>query len=387
MDPGSVLRVGIVANEPSGDILGASLIKAIRQCVPNASFEGVGGPEMISQGCNTLYPMERLSVMGLIEVLKHLPELLSIRKGLLRHFSDNPPDVFIGIDAPDFNLDLERKLKQRGIPTVHYVCPTVWAWRPKRVKKIRAAADLVLSIFPFEKEFLKPHGVNAAYVGHPLADDIAMDTDASAARKRLGLDPHARFIALLPGSRLSEIETLSADFLRAAAICAGKYPDLQFVVPLINQKVRERFEQILNEVSPQLAVTLVDGHSRDAMQAAELVLTASGTATLEALLLKRPMVVAYRLNRLTYWIVDTFNLVNVPYVSMANLLSEEPLAAEFIQDAVTPEALSGALIDLLDAPEKTAQIARSYARLHNELKQDAGARSAEAVLALVKKHA
>ncbi|MCG8429389.1 MAG: lipid-A-disaccharide synthase [Chromatiales bacterium] len=382
-----MLRVGIVANEPSGDILGASLMKAMIAQYPDVSFEGVGGPEMIREGCNSLVPLEKLSVMGLVEVLKHLPELLSIRKRLLRHFRDNPPDVFIGIDAPDFNLTLERKLKEQGVPTVHYVCPTVWAWRPKRVKKIRAATDLVLSIFPFEKAFLKPHGVTAAYVGHPLADEIPLESDQQQAKRDLGLDPDTQYIALLPGSRLSEIEALSADFLKTASQCRARYPDLKFVVPLINQRVKERFQQICDEVAPELPITSIEGHSRTVMQAAELVLTASGTATLEALLLKRPMVVAYRLNSLTYWIVKTFNLVKVPYVSMANLLSKEPLAKEYIQDAATPGALSETIIELLQSPEKVAEIKAAYRTLHTELRQDAGSKAAEAVLALVKKDA
>ena len=378
-----MLRVGIVANEPSGDILGASLMKAMLAINPDIQFEGVGGPEMIAQGCNSLVAMEKLSVMGLVEVLKHLPELLSIRKKLYRYFSDNPPDVFIGIDAPDFNLGLERKLKSVGIPTIHYVCPTVWAWRPKRIKKIRAAADLVLSIFPFEQAFLQPRGVNSVYVGHPLADEIPIDADQNAAKKRLGLKQSQQYIALLPGSRVSEVEKLAGDFLQTAALCVQKSPDLKFIVPMINRRVRETFEQIMDEVDVNPPVHLVDGQSRDVMLASEVVLVASGTATLEAMLLNKPMVVAYRLNKLTYWIIKTFKMIKIPYVSMANLLSKEPLAPEFIQDDITPERLADALLGFLSSDEKVLNIKEKYSALHAQLKQNAGQKAAEAVLDLV----
>lgn len=378
-----MLKIGIVANEPSGDLLGAGVIREIRKRHPDAQFEGVGGPLMMAEGCHSLYSMERLSVMGLVEVLKHLPELLSIRRRLRKHFLQHPPDVFIGIDAPDFNLGLETKLKKSGIATVHYVSPTVWAWRPGRVAKIRAAVDLMLSIFPFEAEFLERHRVPVRYVGHPLADEIPLHNDRAAARTALGVADRPHVVALLPGSRVGEIESLSAIFIQAAQRLVERYPDAHFLVPLITRRTRTAFEAILNREAPDLPVTLVDGQARAVMVAADVVLTASGTATLEALLLKRAMVVAYRLNPLTYWIVKRFNLVRIPYVAMANLLTGEELAPEFIQDAATPEALAGALSELLESPQRVNDIQRRYTELHRTLQQDSSRKAAEAVLGLI----
>lgn len=378
-----MLKVGIVANEPSGDLLGAGVIREIKKRYPDARFEGVGGPLMIGEGCRSLFSMDRLSVMGLIEVLKHLPELLSIRKKLLTHFRQDPPDVFIGIDAPDFNLGLETALKKSGIPTVHYVSPTVWAWRPGRVKKIRAAVDLMLSIFPFEAEFLQQHQVPVQYVGHPLADEIPFQNDRQTARAVLGVADRPHVVAMLPGSRVGEIESLSATFIRAALQLTERYPDAHFLVPLINERTRMAFEAVLNREAPDLPVTLVDGQARAVMVAADVVLTASGTATLEAMLLRRAMVVAYRLNPLTYWIVNRFNLVKIPYVAMANLLADEALAPEFIQDAATPEALADALSELLESPERVRHIQQRYGELHETLQQDSSRKAAEAVLSLI----
>ncbi len=378
-----MLRIGIVANEPSGDLLGAGVIREIRKRHPDACFEGVGGPLMIEQGCRTLFSMERLSVMGLVEVLKHLPELLSIRRQLRNHFLLDPPDLFIGIDAPDFNLGLERALKQAGIPTAHYVSPTVWAWRPGRVKKIRAAVDLMLTIFPFEAEFLRQHQVPVRYVGHPLADEIPLQNDRAAARMALDVVNKPHVIALLPGSRMGEVGSLSTTFIRAALRLTERYPDAHFLVPLVNQRIRMAFEAILNREAPDLSVTLIDGEARSVMIAADVVLTASGTATLEAMLLKRAMVVAYRLNALTYWIVRRFNLVRIPYVAMANLLAGEALAPEFIQDEATPEALADALSALLESPARVNHIQECYEQLHITLQQDSSRKAAEAVLSLI----
>lgn len=377
-----MLKVGIVANEPSGDLLGAGLMREIRRMVPEVEFEGVGGPLMLAEGCNSLFPMERLSVMGLVEVLKHLPELLSIRRRLVSHFSRRPPDLFIGVDAPDFNLGLERRLRQRGIKTVHYVSPTVWAWRPKRVKKIRAAVDLMLSIFPFEAAFLERHRVPVRYVGHPLADEIPLHNDQAAARQRIGVEGQAPVIAILPGSRVGEIEMLGETFLHAALLLQKRNPDVRFLVPMVNRRTREAFEIIRERVAPDLPLRLFDGEGRTLLEAADLVLTASGTATLEALLYKRPMVVAYRLNPVTYWIVKRFNLVRIPYVAMANLLADEALAPEFIQDEATPEALATALGELLDSAQRVADIKQRYQVLHATLQQDSSRQAARAVLTL-----
>jgi lipid-A-disaccharide synthase len=377
------LRIGIVANEASGDILGSGLIQALRDLYPDIQFEGVGGPRMIAEGCDSLFPMERLSVMGLVEVLKHLPELLSIRRALVRRFLANPPDLFIGVDAPDFNLGLERKLKQAGIPTIHYVCPSVWAWRPKRVKKIRQAADLVLSILPFEKEFLEKHRVGVAYIGHPLADEIPLDTDQQEARRKLGISQDETLVALLPGSRVSEVEAHAEIFLGAAKLCRKSVPGMRFLVPLVNDATQEVFGKILEQIAPQLPVTQLVGNSREAMLAADALLVASGTATLEGMLLKRPMVVAYRLHWLTHWILKTFNLVKIRFVSLANLVAGEELAPEFIQEQATPEALARELTGILQSPERVAYIRERCGEIHREMRLDASHTAATEVLRLL----
>ncbi len=378
-----MLKVGIVANEPSGDLLGAGLMRALRQQRPEVAFQGVGGPLMAREGLDSLYPMERLSVMGLTEVVRHLPELLAIRRDLRRHFLSERPDVFIGIDAPDFNLGLERRLKQAGIPTVHYVSPTVWAWRPGRVKGIRRAVDLMLSIFPFEVRFLQQHRVPVAYVGHPLADQIPLEVDPDAARVRLSIPNKVSVIALLPGSRMSEIEALGETFLRTAMLLQRERPGMRFLVPLVSPGTRRAFEEIRGRVAPDLPLTLLDGGARDAMLAADAVLTASGTATLEALLLERPTVVAYRVSPVTYWLVTRFKLVKTPYIAMANLLAGEQIAPEFLQDAATPEALSAAVLELLDSPGRVGRIQQVCHRVHRELRRDASREAARAVLELV----
>jgi len=378
-----MLRVAIVANEISGDLLGAGLMRALRELQGDVVFEGVGGPRMLEQGCKTLFPMERLSVMGLVEVLKHLPELLSIRRQLADHFLANPPDVFIGIDAPDFNLGLETKLKKAGIPTVHYVSPTVWAWRPGRVHKIKAAVNLLLSIFPFETEFLQKHQVPVSYVGHSLADEIPLENDKSEVRSRLGLDRNKPVIAILPGSRMSEIRGLAENFLGAACWCLEREPELHFVTPLVNATAREAFEQKIKTVAPDLPILLLDGQARDAITAADVVLTASGTATLETLLLTRPMVVGYRMQRLTFWILKHLNLVKVPYIAMANLLANKGLAPEYIQEMCTAENLGKALLTFLQSPQQVAEIQQTYRKIHRDMRQNSSHKAAEAILALL----
>lgn len=378
-----MLTVGIVANEASGDLLGAGLIAAIKKRVPDARFIGVAGPRMQAVGCETLAPMERLSVMGLFEVLRHLRELLAIRRSLLHHFLTFRPDLFIGVDGPDFNLWLEERLRAAGIRTVHLVSPTVWAWRPKRVKRLRRAMDLMLSIFPFEIDFLRKQGVPALYVGHPLADEIPLEVRRAEARRRLGLEESGTLIALLPGSRAGEVQRLAGPFLGAARWCLEQRPELRFITPLVSPTLRALFEDRLQREAPGLPITLVDGRSQDVITAADLVLTASGTATLETLLLKRPMVVAYRLNALTYWVIKRFDLIKVPYVAMANLLAGECLAPELIQDRCRPELLGEALLGFLDDPERVRTIQERYTEIHRELRCDASARAAEAVLNLL----
>lgn len=375
-----MLRIGIVAGEVSGDLLGEGLIGAIRRRVPQAAFEGVAGPRMAAQGCATLYPMERLAVMGLVEVLGRYRELRAARARLIDHFLADPPDVFVGIDAPDFNLGLEARLRAAGIPTVHYVSPTVWAWRRGRLRAIERAVDLMLTLFPFEAEFYREHAVAVRYVGHPLADAIPDHADARAARAALGLPEAGELIALLPGSRESEVGRLAELFVQAAHGCLQRRPGLRFAAPFVSRATRARFEAALAR-HPGLPCTLFDGRSREVMAAADAVLLASGTATLEAMLLKRPMVVAYRLAPLSHWLIR--RLLYIDRYALPNLLAGEALVPEFVQDAATPEALGRALIELLAAPERAARLRERFGALHRTLRQDASARAAEAVLELV----
>ncbi len=377
------MRIGIVANEASGDLLAASVILALRELSPDARFVGVAGPRMAAAGCETLFDQERLSVMGLVEVLKHLPEQLRLRRQLGDYFLAHPPDLFIGVDAPDFNLTLERRLRRAGIPTAHLVSPTVWAWRPGRVKGLRTAVDLVLSIFPFEEPFLRERGVPVRYIGHPLAQEIPFETDRAGARRALDLPTTGQVIALLPGSRVSEVKLLARPFIETAHWCQARRPGLRFIVPLISPRLRRLFEEVLAGSSLAPDLTLVDGQGREAMIAADAVLAASGTATLEALLLKRPMVVGYRVDTLTYGLVKALNLIKVPNVAMANLLAGRELAPEFLQERCRAELMGPALLELLADGPRVAEIQETYARIHRALRRDASREAAKALLELV----
>jgi lipid-A-disaccharide synthase len=372
------LHVGIVAGEASGDNIAADLIQAIRQREPDAVFEGVAGPRMQAAGCFSLYPMEKLSVMGLVEVLKHLPELFAMRRELRRHFLKNPPDIFIGIDAPDFNLSLEKSLKRAGIRTLHYVSPSVWAWRQYRVRKIAASVDCMLTLFPFEARFYSKHKVPARFVGHPLADLIADDVDPLQARKHLGIKHAGPLVALLPGSRVAEVKRLAGDFLKAANWCYERRSDMRFIVPLANNACRTAFEEVLASVNRQLPVTLLSGQGLEAMAAANAVMLASGTATLECMLIKRPMVMAYRLSPLTYQLARL--LVNTPYYSLPNLLADQPLVKEFIQNDISTQALGEETLRLVENPENTRELTTVFTRIHNELRQDASRIAADTVM-------
>jgi lipid-A-disaccharide synthase len=371
------LHVGIIAGEASGDNIGASLMHAIRKREPDAVFEGVGGPRMTEAGCFSLYPMENLSVMGLVEVLKHLPQLMTMRRDLRRHFLETPPDIFIGIDAPDFNLSLERNLKQAGIRTLHYVSPSVWAWRQYRVKKIAASVDCMLTLFPFEARFYREQQVPARFVGHPLADLITDDVDPLQAREHLGIKHQGPLVALLPGSRVGEVKRLAGDFLRAASWCHERRIDTHFVVPVANNACRTVFEDAMTTVNSHLPVTLLNGQGLEAMAAANAVMMASGTATLECTLLKRPMVVAYRLSPLTYQLARL--LVNTPYYSLPNLLAGKPVVKEFIQDDITPEVLGAEVLRLIEDPSHAQELTSVFAQIHDELRQDASRVAADAV--------
>ncbi len=371
----------MVAGEASGDLLGAGLIEALRERFPGAQFEGVAGARMVAAGCHALYPVEELSVMGLVEVLRHLPRLLRLRADLTRHFSATRPDVFVGIDAPDFNLGLERRLKRAGIPTVHYVSPSVWAWRRGRLRGIARAVDLMLTLFPFESAFYREHGLRERYVGHPMADSIAEHIDRPAARAALKLASDGELVALLPGSRRSELRYLAEPFLRTALWLRERRPALRFAAPLATPATRRMFEEIRQRTAPDLPVTIVEGRAREVMAAANVVLAASGTATLEAMLLKRPMVMAYRLSGFSHWLLK--QLVRTPYFALPNLLANRPLVPEFIQDQVTPANLGQVLLDFLDDPERVSQLEQAFTVIHHELRRDASRQAAQAVLELI----
>jgi lipid-A-disaccharide synthase len=370
-----LMRVALVAGEASGDILGAGLMQALKAQYPQIEFIGVGGPLMQAQGLNSYFPMERLSVMGLVEVLGRLPELLARRKRLINTLIEAKPDVFIGIDAPDFNLTLELKLRQAGIKTVHYVSPSVWAWRQKRVLKIREACDLMLTLFPFEAQFYQDHQVPVRFVGHPLADTIPQQADRAAARDALNLAQDQPVVALMPGSRGGEVSRLGSLFLDAAVRLRTLRPGIQFVLPCSSPERRAQLEQML--VGRDLPLTLLNGRSHEALAACDAVLIASGTATLEALLYKRPMVVAYKVAPLTYRILK--RLVTSAYISLPNLLAERLLVPEMIQDAATPEALAQLLAPLLDGGEVQTE---GFDVIHRALRRDASVQAAQAVLQL-----
>ena len=374
------LHVGIVAGEASGDNLAAGLIQAIRQQHPDTVFEGIAGPRMQEAGCVSLYPMKELAVMGLVEVLKHLPRLLSIRRDLRRHFLENPPDIFIGVDAPDFNLGLEKTLKQAGIPTLHYVSPSVWAWRKYRVRKIAASVDRMLTLFPFEERFYVEQQVPARCVGHPLADLIADDVTPAQARRSIRLEHNGPVITLMPGSRVGEIKRMAADFLNAAVWCYKRRDDLHFVVPLANHECRLAFDEVLSTIETRLPLSRLSGQGLQGMAAANAVMLASGTATLECMLLKRPMVVAYRLSPVTYQIAR--RMVSSRYFSLPNLLADRPLVKELIQDEVTPESLGRETLALIEDPQRAQELAGIFSEIHTDLRRDANRVAAETVLEL-----
>lgn len=376
------VTVGIVAGEASGDILGAGLIAALRQRYPNARFIGIGGTEMQAEGFQSLVPMERLSVMGLVEVVGRLRELFAIRKRLRDFFTANPPLVLIGIDSPDFTLGLERQLRERGTTTVHYVSPSVWAWRQGRIHGIAKSVDLMLTLLPFEAKFYEEHRVPVSFVGHPLADTIPLQPPTLESRQDLGLAADQPMVALLPGSRGGELSRLGPLFLQTALRLLKSRPNLRFIVPCINADRLRQMQAYLDEHSGLgESVSLVLGHSRAAMAAADVVLLASGTATLEAMLLKRPMVVAYRLSPMSFRIVS--RMVRITHIALPNLLTPEPLVPELIQDAATPEALAEAVLRRLDDPGRIALEQEAFHTVHLALRRNASQRAADAIVALL----
>ncbi len=373
------LCIALAAGEPSGDRLGALLIRRIRQQHPQACFVGVAGPEMRAAGCEALAPSEALAVMGLAEVLQHLPALVRLRARLARQLIARAPQVFVGIDAPDFNLGLEKRLRGRAIPTLHWVSPAVWAWRRYRLKKIRACADEVLTLFPFETKFYHEQGVAARFVGHPLADEIDPDCARDATRQTLALGPHQPCLALLPGSRASEVSRLLPLFLHTASRCSSQLPGLQLVLPAATPALFDHCRDLLRRAQfAHLDVKLLEGRAREAMCAADLVLLASGTATLECLLLRRPMVVAYRMHGLSYRLIRA--LLRVPDVALPNILLGRRQVPEFLQDDANPAALAAAVLELLQTPALMGKQIAPFAALHQQLRRDSIEQVARRVL-------
>jgi lipid-A-disaccharide synthase len=378
------LRIALAAGEQSGDTLGAGLIEALKRHVPDAQFVGIAGPKMIAAGCEPWFRAEELSVMGLAEVLPHLPRLLRIRRELRDRIQQLPAHVFVGIDAPDFNLPLAKRLKRAGIPTVQYVSPQVWAWRQGRVKTIRNSVDLVLCVLPFETKFYAEHGVAAKFIGHPLADAIPLAVDRAAARAELGLSVSTRLLAVLPGSRRSEIGRLAVPFMESAAWVQRERPDVEVAVALASESIGEQFRAAVRGVALPRPARLITARARDVVAAADVVLTASGTASLETLLLKRPMVVAHKIAALTYWIVRALGVAKLPNFSLPNLLAGRKLVPEFVQGEVRPDVLGPVLRDFLDGELPVPDWYDASASIHRQLRCDASAAAAREVLELLK---
>ena len=378
------LRIALCAGEASGDLLGAGLIDELRERFPHADFAGIGGPKMRAAGLHAWHDAQELAVMGLTEVLSHLPRLLRLRKSFRQKVLDWQPDVFIGIDAPDFNLGVEKWLKARGVRTVHYVSPSVWAWRESRAERIGESADRVLCLFPMEPPIYACHGVDAVFVGHPLADEIPLSPDQNAERKRFGVQDNAHVLAVLPGSRLGEIQRMLPVFLDAAALLTQAIPGLQLLIPAANNECRVAIDaELAARTNDAVNAQVLDGDAQAAMIASDCVLLASGTAALEAMLCKRPMVIGHRISPLTYRIVKTFGLLKTAHVSLPNVLAGEALVPELLQDDCTPNNLAAAVNHWLDDVDAVNALLPRFAAIHRELKQDASARAADAIAAML----
>lgn len=375
------MKVGILAGEASGDLLGAKLIHTLRERYPDVVIEGIGGPAMIAAGCHSLFDIERLAVMGFIEPLKRLPDLLKLRRDLYHHFLKNSPDIFIGIDAPDFNIGLEMKLREAGIPVVHYVSPSVWAWRQYRVHKIAKAVDLILTLLPFEAQFYEQHHVPVRYVGHPLAEQISLEPDQLAARRALCLDEHAVYIALLPGSRKQEIRYMAEPFLKAAKLVWQQHPEVRFITSHVNEKRYQEFYDAYQRIAPELPLTFFTRRSPDVMAAADMVVVTSGTATLETMLYKKPMIIAYRMSAFTYLLAKW--LVKTKYVGLPNLLADKLIVPELIQDAANPENIADYLLDYVNHPEKVQAIKAKFTQLHQSLRMESAKTAVDAITHVV----
>ena len=375
-------RIGIVAAEPSGDQLASHLMAAIKRLDPQVEFEGIGGERMLQQGMKSWYPMEKLSVMGLIEVVKHLPELLKIRKQLVMRWAENPPDLFIGVDAPDFNLGLEKKLKAIDVPTVQYVCPTIWAWRSGRIKTIKKALDLVLAIYPFEVPLLEKHNMRGFYAGNPLAQDLTQVPQQAKVKSQLLIEQHKPVLGLLPGSRFSEVSRLSEDFINAARLLQDKIPDLVILVPAATAKIAVYLKNLIAD-EKSLNIKILDGHSRQVMAAADVLILASGTAALETMLYKKPMVVAYKVHWLTYFITVKLGLLKTEFVSLPNILSGKRLVPEYLQDECNAENLAKAALNYLNDETARQSLQVEFERMHQALSQGNIDQAAAEVMRLI----
>ncbi|WP_150137544.1 lipid-A-disaccharide synthase [Candidatus Enterovibrio escicola] len=373
------LRIGIVAGEISGDILGAGFIKEVKEHYPDTEFVGIGGSKMKEFGCEVLFNMEELSVMGIVEVLGRLPLLLRIKRKLVEYFVANPPDVFVGIDSPDFNLRLEKSLKDKGIKTVHYVSPSVWAWRQERIFSIAKATDLVLALLPFEKEFYDKFNVSCDFVGHPMADNIPLYSDKTAARNLLGLDQTKSYLAVLPGSRYGEMKLLAPIFIETCRRLKRRYPDLCFIVALVNEKLGDQFKQVCQVIAPELEFVLVEDTARSVITASDCTLLASGTVALECMLVKRPMVVGYKMNTITAWLAR--RMVKINFVSLPNILAGRELVPERIQESCTPDILANDVTHFLSSDN--SELMSKFTQLHEIIRCDSDKLSARAVLNLI----
>ena len=370
------LTIALVAGETSGDILGAGLIRALKKHHPNMQFVGIAGPQMQAEGCKAWYEMEELSVMGIVEVLGRLRRILAIRRDITKRLIDLKPDIFIGIDAPDFNLALEGKLKQVGIKTIHYVSPSVWAWKQKRVFKIKRNTNLILAFLPFEKAFYDKFDVPCRFIGHKMADDIPLEPDQTAMRQQLGIPLDGQCLALLPGSRHAEVTLLSEPFLKAAQLLRDKFHDLHIIVPLVNNKRRAEFEQIKAEIAPELNLQLLDGHAREAMIASNAAILASGTVALECMLAKCPMVVGYKMKAFTFWLAK--KLIKTPYVSLPNILAGKEIVPELLQHDCTPENIANHVLPFLEGDN--TELNATFLALHKQIRCNADEQAAQAVL-------
>ncbi|GHU28980.1 lipid-A-disaccharide synthase [Betaproteobacteria bacterium] len=375
-----LVRIAMVAGEASGDLLASHLMEALRTKIPNASFYGIGGPKMIGQGFDAWFPLEALTVFGYVEALKHYRKISGIHKELKRRLLADAPDIFIGIDAPDFNLALEKALKRQGVPTIHYVGPSLWAWRGRRIHSIGKSVSRILVLFPFEPVLYEKENIPVTYVGHPLADMLPLEDVRDEARELLGIPRQQAVFALLPGSRQSELAYMAETFIEAAKLIHRSLPEALFLVPLVTRETRLQFEVALHRrQAGELPIRLLFGHAHEAMEASDAVLVTSGTATLEAALLKRPMVIAYKLAPLAYRLAR--RMAYLPYVGLPNILAGRFVVPEFIQDAATPENLARALLNFLADKEVCARIGETFREIHLQLRQNTAEKAAKAVLA------